>query len=281
MGQRIAAARKHMAKFHKRVKHNRKLVTGFDWEKEPTDADFYKLRANLIHGTITAILPNIYARNPEVSVTPTHTNRNLKLLCKTIATVTNRQMVAADLKTRMKSSVRAALTCSFGVNKVTYQRDRKEDPIIRSRIDDTQENIARVEALMLQIDDPAELGNQEATKAELQQTLEALKEQVEVVAAEGMTIDRVLTEHLLVDPSVTEFWDYPQADYLIQLIPTKKSQAEGDYKMKLKGATTYSDPNVVTGNESGKVFSGSNKVCLLYTSPSPRDQRGSRMPSSA
>ena len=26
---------------------------------------------------------------------------------------------------------------------------------------------------------------------------------------------------------------------------------------------------------------GRNKTCLLYTSPSPRDQRGSRMPSSA
>ena len=26
---------------------------------------------------------------------------------------------------------------------------------------------------------------------------------------------------------------------------------------------------------------GKNKSCLLYTSPSPRDQRGSRMPSSA
>ena len=26
---------------------------------------------------------------------------------------------------------------------------------------------------------------------------------------------------------------------------------------------------------------GRNKACLLYTSPSPRDQRGSRMPSSA
>ena len=26
---------------------------------------------------------------------------------------------------------------------------------------------------------------------------------------------------------------------------------------------------------------GKDKVCLLYTSPSPRDQRGSRMPSSA
>ena len=28
-------------------------------------------------------------------------------------------------------------------------------------------------------------------------------------------------------------------------------------------------------------FDGLNEVCLLYTSPSPRDQRGSRMPSSA
>ena len=29
------------------------------------------------------------------------------------------------------------------------------------------------------------------------------------------------------------------------------------------------------------VLNASNEVCLLYTSPSPRDQRGSRMPSSA
>ena len=30
-----------------------------------------------------------------------------------------------------------------------------------------------------------------------------------------------------------------------------------------------------------KIFMGSSTGCLLYTSPSPRDQRGSRMPSSA
>lgn len=258
--ERTAAARKHMEKFHKRVKHNRKLVAGFDWSKDSDDSNFYKHRANLIHGTITAILPNIYARNPEVSVTPTHTNRNLKLLCKTIATVTNRQMVAAGLKTRMKSAVRSALTCSFGINKVTYQRDRKEDPIIRSRIDDTQDNIDRVEALIMQLEDPTARSEQEVIKAELHQTLAALNEKVEVVAAEGLTIDRVLTEHLLIDPSVTEFWDYPQADYLIQLIPTKKSQAEGEYRMKLGKAKTYSDAAAATGKESGKVFSGADKV---------------------
>ena len=31
----------------------------------------------------------------------------------------------------------------------------------------------------------------------------------------------------------------------------------------------------------GLLYLGQNISCLLYTSPSPRDQRGSRMPSSA
>ena len=54
-------------------------------------------------------------------------------------------------------------------------------------------------------------------------------------------------------------------------------------------ATTFSGPltgavtgNVIgdlTGNVTGNITG--NLTCLLYTSPSPRDQRGSRMPSSA
>ena len=38
----------------------------------------------------------------------------------------------------------------------------------------------------------------------------------------------------------------------------------------------------MAGDELTAMFtSAASKVCLLYTSPSPRDQRGSRMPSSA
>ena len=33
--------------------------------------------------------------------------------------------------------------------------------------------------------------------------------------------------------------------------------------------------------DSGQIANAVKDVCLLYTSPSPRDQRGSRMPSSA
>ena len=35
------------------------------------------------------------------------------------------------------------------------------------------------------------------------------------------------------------------------------------------------------GRSTVDLASKTTKVCLLYTSPSPRDQRGSRMPSSA
>ena len=89
--QRISAARQHWEKFHKRVRHNRNLVAGFNWEKDPKTAEFYEPRANLIHGTITAILPNIYARNPEISAVPNYRAENLRLFCKTIETVTNRE----------------------------------------------------------------------------------------------------------------------------------------------------------------------------------------------
>ena len=39
------------------------------------------------------------------------------------------------------------------------------------------------------------------------------------------------------------------------------------------------DPVVIANSEGSRTTP--SVVCLLYTSPSPRDQRGSRMPSSA
>ena len=59
-------------------------------------------------------------------------------------------------------------------------------------------------------------------------------------------------------------------------------------KLKIK---TGDIVKVIAGNQKGtqgkvlRVFADKNRAivegCLLYTSPSPRDQRGSRMPSSA
>ena len=43
----------------------------------------------------------------------------------------------------------------------------------------------------------------------------------------------------------------------------------------------YTKPNVVKGNTLAALAAGRHVVCLLYTSPSPRDRTRSRMPSSA
>ena len=41
------------------------------------------------------------------------------------------------------------------------------------------------------------------------------------------------------------------------------------------------DGNHYSATVTSSLFAGKSKICLLYTSPSPRDISGSRMPSSA
>ncbi|WP_397392354.1 hypothetical protein [Polynucleobacter sp.] len=238
---RITHARAHWATFHKRVRHNRNTVAGFNWNADPTGKDFYSLRANLIHGTISAVLPNVYARNPEISTTPTHSGADIKLFCKTLEKVTNRALEHAQLKNRAKSTVRAALTCSFGILKVMYQRDPSKDLYIQGRINDAQENLLAIEDLVrdLQAKDSSADHHHDAKRAELEELSKSLQEQTEVQSAEGLVIDRVLTENLLIDPSICEFWDYTDADWICQIIPMKRGQAEALYKKNLANAKIY------------------------------------------
>ena len=227
-------------------------------------------RANLIHSTIMGILPNIYAKNPEISVKPLHASRDLKLLCKTIETVTNRYLDDAQLKMRAKATVRAALTCSFGVLKVMYQQHIETDPLIHARIADSQDNRMRVKGLEMELE---ENGNpdDDGKKEEIGQTIAALNEKAEVGKTQGLVIDRVLTENLLLDPSIAEFWDYDQADWMIQIVPMKKAVAEGLYGYKLDKATIYKHRGERSSSiGSGRLFSGGkqtndddSQICIL------------------
>lgn len=238
--ERLKKAEKHYKKFFERVKHNRNIVQGFNWNKDPDrDIDFNVHRANLIQGTITAMLPNIYAKNPEITVTPSHDDGSLKLFCRTIETVTNKYLDKADLKTKGKSTVRSAMTCSIGAVKVTYQQQIKKDPIITERIQDAQDNLLRVEKLLMDLTDDEQRAEQELVKGELEQTLLALQEQVEVIEGDGIVIDRILTEHILIDPSVQEFWDYKNADWICQTIPMPKEDAEALFGYKFDKAKLF------------------------------------------
>ena len=58
-------------------------------------------------------------------------------------------------------------------------------------------------------------------------------------------------------------------------------QATMQTRSKQLGANLSKDLQKKYGKKSARVVEGDSVTCLLYTSPSPRDQRGSRMPSSA
>ena len=67
----------------------------------------------------------------------------------------------------------------------------------------------------------------------------------------------------------------------IQAVIDFENIDESILKMVTTGASISVDGELVASQGSGQAFEVQATDCLLYTSPSPRDQRGSRMPSSA
>lgn len=225
---RIQASKRHWDRFHRRVRHNRDLVRGIDATAEPNTPAYNKHRANLIQSTITVVLSKVYAKNPEMAAQPTNKNADLRLFCDTVSTVTQTMLEDAKLKRAAKRAVRAAMTCAFGVVKLQYQRDMRTDPIIAKRIQDSQDNVIRIEGLLAQIEgDEAQRADLESKKRELEEAIKGLQAQREVVAAEGLVIDRVATDRFLPDCSIEDIWDYEDSEYLIEMIPMRKSKCMG------------------------------------------------------
>lgn len=237
--RRITAAKRHWEPFFKRCRHNRKVVQNFNANSDPDSADYVGRRANLILGMINTLLPTIYSRNPDIEVTPRQAGFKATLFCKTLETILNRQLEDANLKLWGAEVVRASLICSYGIIKVLYQKDIHRDPEIQNRLEDTQDNIRNLENLIAQIEDEQGRAYQEAKLLELRETMAGLEAQLEVVASEGLVIDRVMTDALLIDPSVQNFDDYRSANWMAQMIFMERAEVEGRYKKRIKSATTY------------------------------------------
>ena len=197
-----------------RWKQNREYVDGTQEE----DGDSGQVRVNLMASVVNTIQPNIYAKAPEVSVTPQERlTQNyppaVKGFARTLELALNRFAIRDTmLKARGKEAVRSSLTCTTGWVKAVYQRDIREDPLIRNRINDAQENVARLEALLQETQDEAQCSEYEAKVAEIRTLIQAMQKQVDVVHADGLVIDGVKPEMMLImDESVTTIDEYAQA----------------------------------------------------------------------
>lgn len=217
--RRIKAALKNSEDRFKRFETHRKYYRGIAHKDGATGL----VRTNLIFATIASIYPQIYAKNPDISISPAEsvseeTYDQTKLFGKTSEIVMNRLLVkGGKLKKRIKSQIRATMTCDVGWLKVTWQKDTKTDPVIKNRMDDIQDNINRLEAAAQALEEAE--GDPDVTVALLKQQLEALRPDLEKVISSGIVIDKIQTEHLLIlDPQVQDFDDYLNAGAMCQLI---------------------------------------------------------------
>jgi len=205
------------AGYYASIKEHRNYVRGVKGTE--LDEKEALVKTNLVYSTMASALPLIYAKNPEIAITPTEAVHPaqypvIKIFAKTLELVVNRMLKDAKLKKRAKATLRSAMTTKIGWVKIIYQRELGQDPIIVNRINDVQDNIQRIEHLMQRCEDKQEHQSQEADKGELHQQIKALESQVEVSVAEGIVIDRILSEDFLIDPRIKDFDCYADADWM-------------------------------------------------------------------
>lgn len=235
------------------------------------DDDGGLVRVNLVGSTLDTIQPSIYAKAPEISVEVddrinTEDYPTLGKFAKTIENALNVFLVKdAKLKQRGKAAVRSSLTSTIGFLKVIYQREKKDDPHIKNRINDTQDNLNRINALVEETKaEGGECAEREAKIYELNQQIAALEAKIEVVVSEGLVIDNVPGEDVIIlDASCRDVDEFIQASEIAQRIKMtvgafkaqfKKSPPQGHKAYVLTDGTEESQADVKNVDEDDKII---------------------------
>lgn len=250
-------------KLFQEFKKRRLRLRGIKSDMEISNAE----RTNLVYSTLSSLIPNVYAKNPDISVSPSQAVSGeryaaVRKFGKTMEAVLTSQLVkGARLKKRAKACVRSAMTTSVGWSKVIYQRDVREDPLIRNRMNDVQDNIERLKATMKAIEDPDRHAEHDLKRAELEQQLKSLGGELEKVISEGLVIDHVLSEHVLIlDRTVRAFDGYSQACAIAQLVFFTEEKYKETFDYEPENATRYPVPSI--DKDSGNNSKENGLLCV-------------------
>ncbi|MCM2356285.1 MAG: hypothetical protein NDI68_06300 [Arenimonas sp.] len=256
--KRIEAALKRVPA--EKFKKHRTLLAG----KSPDGTE--TVRANLHFANLAAMLPQIYAKDPEFAAQPTRAVdpeqiEAAKKFASTVEFMLHKVVVKdAGLKKQIKRQVRSTFPTSVGWIKASYQEDRRKDPLIVNRLKDTQDNIANIERLLAECEDEQVGRDHEQKLAELRQAMAGLEVQQEIVVAKGIAVDFVMAEDVVVlDASVLAVTDYQRADALALRVwmTEEKYRTTFGYKPSQK-ATRYGQQQ-----GTGAMQQNAENACLV------------------
>ncbi len=232
------------------------------------------VRVNLIGSMLETIQPAIYAKAPEIAVEleeriDTSKYPTIGKFAKTLENALNVFLVKdAHLKKRGKTAVRSSLTSTLGFVKIIYQREKKDDPLIKNRINDTQDNVDRIKLLIEETkQEGGECDLYEAKMYELQQQVTALEAQIEVVVSEGLVIDCISPEDLIVlDASCRDIDEFMQATEIAHKIKMTVGAFKAQFgKAPPKGSKSYVLSQDTDDEETNKKdVDEDDKIILVY-----------------
>lgn len=240
------------------------------YERGVQTVDDKKSRTNMIFATLAAQMPKLYAKNPAIAVQPTDAvgkdeMAKVKRFAETAEKVIRNMLVEeGKLKRRAKANIRSTCVTSFGALKVIYQKEYRGDPIAVKRIEDTQDNLARVEALVEQIKKEEDLSKLAEKRDALKANLQALSAGNEVSIFKGFTVDRMKSEDFLIlDDNVDEFDKYVEADALGHPIWMTVGDARTLFNMEPKGATRYGRPRPENETKVDDTPADDQFICVI------------------
>jgi hypothetical protein len=211
--EKISASVKRNENWEKKLEQFRQYQMGKQPNKDKP------VRTNLIYSTIATILPLIYAKNPEISITPSRTVTKdiieaTKKFASTAEIVLEQKVIKEPkLKEQAKANVRSTMVTALGWLKMVYQKEMGSDPLVERRIQDAQDNLARIERL-IEVSDDSTRAEHEMAKAELTIEINQLQtSDAEIELYKGFVIDRIKSEDMFIlDDSIEEFHQYPDAE---------------------------------------------------------------------
>ena len=212
--------------------------------------------ANIIHSMFASALPLIYDSTADVKAAPALSVDDLhyelsRKFSLTLSVVLKRRFVKdAKLRARMRALARSTMPASLGWVKMAYVRDYETQPHFRSRPEDAQDEIARLRSLSQRIGETTDHNERLMMAGEIKALQESLFEQRDVVVDEGLVIDLLAPNDVVVSPEVVCLAsDYREAEWIGQGIWLTVEEAAARFQIsevEMRGVRGYG-PGAVNG----------------------------------
>ena len=255
--QRDKAEKAHAARLLKRIKFFDEELTkrAKSWDKvtehingNPNSDDKGGLvRTNVMAVKLDSVQTNIYAKSPEIAVLiDEHIDSaeypTIKPFAKTLEIALNELFVKeASLKRIGKMAVKLSQSSTVAWFKVMYQKDIRTDGFIQNRLNDTQDNIERINRLIAETkDNGGNTNDYDANIFQLKQTAQSLQSQIEVAISEGLVVDLVNPKDIiLLDSGLKEVSDYAQCSCIVHRVKLSVGKFKDKYKKEPPEGTKY------------------------------------------